>query len=60
MTRRLAAEKLGITEAALNFVCNGLRLPGLKLAFDIERLTGGVITAKSWLRAPKPPKQKTK
>jgi DNA-binding XRE family transcriptional regulator len=58
LTRAQAAEKLGITEAALNYVCNGSRLPGLKLAFDIEHLTRGVITAKSWLRAPKPKPQK--
>jgi DNA-binding XRE family transcriptional regulator len=55
LTREHVAEKLGITKSALNYVANGQRLPGLKLAFDIERLTKGEITARSWLKAPTPP-----
>jgi transcriptional regulator with XRE-family HTH domain len=51
-TRDKAAARLGVTVATINGLCRNTRRPSLELAFDIERLTDGVVTARSWLKVP--------
>ena len=51
-TREKTAERLGIKVAMLNALCRGTRRPSLELAFEIQDLTDGAVSARSWLRAP--------
>lgn len=51
-TREKTAERLGIKLAMVNALCRGTRRPSLELAFEIQDLTDGAVSARSWLRAP--------
>jgi DNA-binding XRE family transcriptional regulator len=48
MTREQVAKSLGIPKPSLDRICRDERRPNLDLAFQIERVTGGNIPAKSW------------
>lgn len=50
-TRSQWADRLGISRSYLSDILNGNKRPGLDLALDIERETGGVVTVKSWARS---------
>lgn len=43
------AKKIGTAHNNLNLIVNGKSIPGLKLAYEIEKMTGGVITLYDWL-----------
>jgi DNA-binding XRE family transcriptional regulator len=47
-TREDVAKALGIPKPSLDRICRDERRPNLDLAFQIERVTGGKIPAKSW------------
>lgn len=49
MTRAAFASKLGISEAYLSQILNGLRKPSLKLATLVEVETKGEVAAVSWV-----------
>jgi transcriptional regulator with XRE-family HTH domain len=42
------ARRLGVTDSAVWRWAHGERSPGLKLAFAIEKETGGKVSAVSW------------
>lgn len=43
------AKKIGTAPNNLNLIVNGKSIPGLTLAYEIEKMTGGVITLYDWL-----------
>ena len=47
-TREDVAKALRIPKPSLDRICRDERRPNLDLAFQIERVTGGKIPAKSW------------
>jgi len=48
LTRNAVAKALGIPKPSLDRICRDERRPNLDLAFQIERVTDGKISAKSW------------
>lgn len=48
-TRAAWAKRLGISPSYLSDLVNGKKLPSLDLAVRIERETGGVVVANSWI-----------
>jgi len=48
-TRDEVADELGINRTYLDMLCRGARRPGLRLALEIERITGGTLPASSWI-----------
>lgn len=48
------ADKLGVSRSYLSDILNGNKTPSLELAVKIERATGGVILAASWIPDPSP------
>ena len=49
--RRDMAERLGISKSRLSLIENGHSYPDLVLAFDIERATEGLVSARSFAMA---------
>jgi transcriptional regulator with XRE-family HTH domain len=49
-TREQVAKALGVTKSSLDRYCRGERTPTLGAALAIEKVTGGAIRARSWLR----------
>lgn len=50
-TQRGFAEKIGTTPNNLGLLAAGKSTPTLKLAYKIERATGGLVTLYDWLTA---------
>jgi transcriptional regulator with XRE-family HTH domain len=50
--QRGVAEKLGISTSTLHDILRKGQIPSLKLAYDIEQYTKGVITVYDWLDQP--------
>jgi transcriptional regulator with XRE-family HTH domain len=48
-TRTQWADRLGISRSYLSDILNGNKMPGLVLAAAIERETGGMVMAASWV-----------
>jgi transcriptional regulator with XRE-family HTH domain len=48
---RQVARRLGVSRPAVQRWLQGVRLPGLRAALALERLTGGAVPARSWLAA---------
>ncbi len=48
-TREQVAKALGVTKASLDRYCRSERTPSLGAALAIEKVTGGAISARSWL-----------
>ncbi len=48
-TRTQWADRLGISRSYLSDILNGNKMPGLVLAAQIERETGGAVMAASWV-----------
>lgn len=53
-SQRVWARSLGIAESHLSALMNHKKVPSLDLAVRIQRLTGGAVSAESWV-APAPP-----
>lgn len=47
--QRGVAEKLGISTSTLHDILRQGQLPSLKLAYEIERYTKGVVTVYDWI-----------
>lgn len=52
-TQAVWADRIGISRPYLNSLIKGVKTPSLPVALRIERLTGGVVKAASWV-APDP------
>lgn len=50
------AERLGVGQATVSRLVSGVMRPSLELAVLIERETGGVVPAVSWVADPPPHK----
>lgn len=48
-TRAIWAKRIGITAPYLSDLLNRKKIPSLELATRIERLTGGRVSASSWI-----------
>lgn len=48
-SQREFAEMIGTTPNNLNSLINGKSLPSLKLAYEIEKMTGGLVKMHDWL-----------
>lgn len=46
------ADRLGVSRSYLSDLLNGNKTPSLELATKIERATGGVVPASSWIPDP--------
>lgn len=49
ISQRFFARKIGTTPNNLNLLVKGKSTPGLKLAYEIEKNTGGLVTIYDWL-----------
>lgn len=52
LTRDAVAARLKIQRTYLDKLCRAESRPSLELAFEIEKLTGGVVPASDWLAVP--------
>jgi transcriptional regulator with XRE-family HTH domain len=48
------AAKLQVSQGYVSRLVHGERLPGLKVALDLEKVTGGAVPAESWFKKSKP------
>jgi transcriptional regulator with XRE-family HTH domain len=53
ITQRGFARKLQTTPGNLNLLVKGKSTPGLRLAYKIEQLTGGLVTMYDWIEEEK-------
>jgi DNA-binding XRE family transcriptional regulator len=51
-TRHQLAEALGIAFGTATRLCSGARRPSLEMAIQIEDLTDGAVSVRSWLAVP--------
>ena len=51
-TRQQLAESLGIALGSATRLCSGARRPSLEMAIQIEDLTEGAVSVRSWLEVP--------
>ena len=51
-TRHQVAEALGIAFGTATRLCSGARRPSLEMAIQIEDLTNGAVSVRSWLAVP--------
>ena len=51
-TRQQLAEALGIAFGTATRLCSGARRPSLEMAVQIEDLTEGAVSVRSWLEVP--------
>lgn len=51
-TRQQVAEALGIAFGTATRFCSGARRPSLEMAIQIEDLTDGAVSVRSWLAVP--------
>lgn len=49
ITQRSFAKKIGVTPNTLNSLIKGKSIPGLLLAYEIQRQTGGMVTFEDWI-----------
>ena len=49
ITQRFFAEKINTTPNNLNLLVKGKSTPSIKLAYEIEKMTGGMVTVYDWL-----------
>jgi len=49
ISQRGFAKKIGTTPNNLNLLVHGKSTPGLRLAYEIEQNTGGLVTMYDWL-----------
>jgi len=57
------AKDIGVTQNTINVLVNGKSMPSLRLAYKIERATGGLVTLYDWISEDEKknePKQETK
>jgi transcriptional regulator with XRE-family HTH domain len=54
ITQREFAARVSSSPSYINEIVAGSKTPGLKLAFAIERATGGAVPASSWIPADEP------
>jgi transcriptional regulator with XRE-family HTH domain len=52
LTRDLVAARLKIQRTYLDKLCRAESRPSLELAFEIEKLTRGLVQASDWLAVP--------
>lgn len=50
ISQRWFANAIGTTPAHLGLLLKGHHLPGLRLAHEIEKQTGGMVTMYDWLK----------
>ena len=51
-TRQQLADALGIALGSATRLCSGARRPSLEMAIQIEDLTDGAVSVRSWLEVP--------
>lgn len=49
ISQRFFARKVGTTPGNMNLLVKGKSMPGLRLAYEIEKNTGGLVTLYDWL-----------
>lgn len=49
ISQRGFAKKIGTTPNNLNLLIKGKSTPGLRLAYEIEKKTGGLVTMYDWI-----------
>jgi len=49
ISQRSFAKKIGTTANNLNLLIRGKSFPGLRIAWEIEKHTGGLVTLYDWL-----------
>ena len=49
VTQRHFAKKIGTTPNNLSSLINGKSIPGIRLAYKIEKATGGLVTLYDWV-----------
>lgn len=52
-TQRQFAEMIGTTPNNLNMLVNGKSTPSLRLAYEIEKKTGGIVNLYDWVEPEK-------